>query len=69
MKYATPAPAAEEGLSEETLVVIAAAVASAVTQPHRIVHVRGLTAEDMAWALQGRSQIHASHALKPQDFR
>ncbi|WP_425395647.1 OadG family transporter subunit [Aeoliella sp.] len=66
---APPAPIPEDGLPEEELLVIAAAVAAVYTQPHRIVHVRGLTPEDMAWALQGRSQIHASHALKPQDFR
>ncbi|MCO6043246.1 OadG family transporter subunit [Aeoliella sp. ICT_H6.2] len=64
-----PAPIPDEGLPEETLAVIVAAVAAVVTQPHRIVHIRGLTPEDMAWALQGRSQIHASHALKPQDHR
>lgn len=64
-----PTPIPQDGLDEETVAVIIAAVAAVVTQPHRIVHVRGLTPEDMAWALQGRSQIHASHALKPQDHR
>ncbi|WP_145247592.1 hypothetical protein [Aeoliella mucimassa] len=67
VKPADPVP--EEGVPEETMVLIAAAVAAVISQPARIVHVRGLTPDDMAWALQGRSQIHASHALKPQDSR
>ena len=67
IKPAAPVPV--DGVPEETMVLIAAAVAAVVSQPARIVHVRGLTPDDMAWALQGRSQIHASHALKPQDSR
>ncbi len=66
-KLAAPVP--EEGVSEETLVLIASAVSAVVTQPHRIVHVRALTPDDLAWALQGRSQIHGSHVLNPQARR
>ncbi|MEQ8785947.1 MAG: OadG family protein [Pirellulaceae bacterium] len=49
-------------LSEETVVVIAAAVAAVLDQPHRIVRIRGLTPEDMGWALEGRMRHHTSHA-------
>jgi len=51
----------EEEQSDELVAVIAAAVAEAVAAPHRIVHIRGLTAEDLSWSLEGRLQHHASH--------
>lgn len=56
-------------LSEETLVVIAAAVADAVSQPHRVVHIRGLTAEDLGWSLERRMQHHRSHTIQHRDHR
>ena len=37
----------EDELPEETLVVIAAAVAETIRQPHRIVRIRGLTPADL----------------------
>jgi Na+-transporting methylmalonyl-CoA/oxaloacetate decarboxylase gamma subunit len=48
-------------LSEETVAVIAAAVAEVIGTPHRIVRIRGLTPEDLSWPLEGRMQHHASH--------
>jgi hypothetical protein len=47
--------------SDEVVAVIAAAVAEVIDVPHRIVHVRGLTPEDLGWLLEGRMQHHASH--------
>ncbi|TWU45488.1 oxaloacetate decarboxylase gamma chain [Novipirellula aureliae] len=55
------------GVPEEVAVVIAAAVASIMDRPHRIVRTRQLTASELAWTLQGRIQHHASHKLKPRD--
>ena len=56
-------------LSEETLVVIAAAVAETIRQPHRVVFVRGLTPEDLGWSLEGRIQLHQSHRVQRRDRR
>lgn len=56
--------AIDDELSEETLVVIAAAVAESVPAPHRIVFVRGLTPEDLGWSLEGRMQHHQSHRIQ-----
>lgn len=47
---------------DHTTIVIAAAVASAIDQPHRIVHV-GSVADD-AWALERRFQHHHSHKVR-----
>lgn len=52
---------AEDEVSEETLIVIAAAVAEMIRVPHRIVRIRGLTPEDLGWSLEGRMQHHQSH--------
>ena len=54
-------PAEAEGLSEELLLVISAAVAAFLgKKPHiRQVHLLG----SAAWAQQGRATIQASHAL------
>lgn len=57
------------GLPDELVAVIAAAVAATVREPHRIVHTRELTPEDMSWTLEGRMQHHASHRIRPQDHR
>ena len=62
-------PLGEEEPSEETLVVIAAAVAEAIRQPHRIVRIRGLTSADFDWSLEGRMQHHQSHRIQPKDRR
>jgi len=51
----------EGELTDEMVAVVAAAVAEVVATPHRIVHIRGLTAEDLSWSLEGRLQHHASH--------
>jgi sodium pump decarboxylase gamma subunit len=53
----------EGELSEETLVVIAAAVAETIRQPHRIIQIRGLTPSDLGWSLEGRIQHHQSHRV------
>jgi len=55
---------ANDELSEETVAVIAAAVAAVLDRPHRVVHVRGLTPEDLGWSLKGRLSHHASHSLR-----
>ncbi len=54
----------ETKLSEEIVVVIAAAVAEVMAKPHRIVHIRGLTPEDLGWSFQGRMQHHHSHRIQ-----
>ncbi|MCA9142580.1 MAG: OadG family protein [Planctomycetaceae bacterium] len=54
---------ADQELSEEALVVIAAAVAESISTPHRIVKIRGLTPADLGWSLEGRTQHHQSHRL------
>ncbi len=64
-----PAPQAAEGLSEEIVVVIATAVAMTLRVPHRIVHTRELSAEDLSWTLEGRRQHHISHRIHPRDSR
>ena len=61
-------PAVDE-LSEETLVVIAAAVAETIREPHRIVRIRGLTPENLGWSLEGRMQHHQSHRIQPRERR
>ena len=57
---AAPAPAAE-GLSEETVLVIAAAVAAFLGKKAPIRQIRLLGSA--AWAQQGRVTIQASHSL------
>ncbi|MCB0117354.1 MAG: OadG family protein [Caldilineaceae bacterium] len=66
---AAPAPpvvSATNELPEELVVVITAAVAAALDRPHRIVRIRGLTPTDMAWSMEGRSQHHQSHRIRPR---
>ena len=60
---------AEDELSEEMMVVIAAAVAETIRQPHRIVRIRGLAHENLGWSLEGRMQHHHSHQLPHRDRR
>jgi methylmalonyl-CoA carboxyltransferase large subunit len=62
-----PQPAAAEGLSEELLVVIGAAVAAFLGKkaPIRQIRLLGTT----AWAQQGRVTIQASHALSARHTR
>ena len=59
-KAKKPAKDASE-LPEETVVVIAAAVAAVIGGPHRVVRIRGLTPEDRGWSLEGRMRHHTSH--------
>ena len=61
----SPTPKDDE-ISEETLVVIAAAVAAVIDKPHRIVKIRGTTT-DPGWSLGGRMQHHQSHRIKHRD--
>jgi methylmalonyl-CoA carboxyltransferase large subunit len=60
---ATPGPVgpAAEGLSEETLLVISAAIAAFLGKRAPIRQIRLLRSD--AWAQQGRTTIQASHAL------
>ena len=60
---ASPIPVEGE-LSEEMVVVIAAAVAATLSKPHRIVKIRGLTPAELGWSLEGRAQQHQSHQLR-----
>lgn len=70
VKRATAAPQPDaDAIPEETLVVIAAAVAAVVTSPHRVVRIRGLTPEDLGWSLEGRIQHHTSHKIQHHDRR
>jgi methylmalonyl-CoA carboxyltransferase large subunit len=55
-----PAPAAE-GLSEELVLVIGAAVAAYLGKKAPVRQIRLLRSD--AWAQQGRATIQASHAL------
>jgi methylmalonyl-CoA carboxyltransferase large subunit len=58
----TPAPApAAEGLSEELVLVISAAVAAFLGKKAHVRQIRLLGSA--AWAQQGRATIQASHAL------
>ena len=56
-------------LPEEVVAVIAAAASECLAEPHRIVHIRQLTAQEMGWSLEGRMQHHQSHALGRPDRR
>ena len=62
-----PRDAMEEELSDETLVVISAAVAVAMGRPRRIVRIRGVTSQELGWTLEGRMQHHRSHMIKHRD--
>ncbi len=57
----------DDGLPEEILVVIAAAVAEALDRPHRIVKIRGLGTGEYAWSLEGRMKHHMSHRIQHRD--
>ena len=61
------APKKEHGLAEETIVVIAAAVAEAISEPHHIVHTREVRPDQRGWSLEGRTQHHRSHRLPRRD--
>ena len=56
-KSSTPAHA---GIPEETIIVIAAAVA-AVSQKQRIVSIKP---QNSSWSQAGRQQIHSSHNIR-----
>ena len=59
---AAPAPAvAADGLSEELVLVISAAIAAFLGKRPHIRQIRLLRSD--AWAQQGRATIQASHAL------
>ena len=59
-----PAPMAtvDEAIPEQTLAIIAAAVAVTLQRPHRVVRVQGMTPEDLGWSLEGRMHHHHLHA-------
>ncbi|HEY3452015.1 MAG TPA: hypothetical protein VGK67_36990 [Myxococcales bacterium] len=64
---ASPAagPVAEQAsaAAEVPIAVIAAAVAAAVDQPHRIVSV-SLEPRQLAWSIEGRRQLLTSHQIR-----
>lgn len=64
---AKPVPSDE--LSEELVVVIAAAVASMIDEPHRVVQMRQLTSDGMVRTMEGRMQHHSSHQIRTRDRR
>lgn len=53
---------AGDALSDETIVVIAAAVMEVVEHPHRIVHIDHGVPASGSWGIEGRRQHHASHS-------
>ncbi len=57
---ATPGPAAD-GLTDDEIVVVAAAVAAMFGGRHRVVSVRPVHS---SWGDQGRREIHASHRIR-----
>jgi Na+-transporting methylmalonyl-CoA/oxaloacetate decarboxylase gamma subunit len=58
---------AEDGVPEEMLVIISAAVAEVISEPHRIIHTRDMTAEELGWSLEGRLQHHSSHNIRQRE--
>src|SRR5690242_2571765 len=64
---APPPPPAAEGLSEELVLVISAAVAAFLGKKPHIRQIRLLGAT--GWAQQGRVTIQASHALAARHAR
>ncbi len=59
-----PAPPKEEGLSEELMLIIAAAVAAHLGKKVRVRHARLMQPTGVnPWAQQGRVIVQASHAL------
>lgn len=64
---AAVAAMSEDEVPEEIVVVITAAVAEMMGRPHRVVHIRGLTAEELGWSLEGRMQLHTSHQVHRRD--
>jgi methylmalonyl-CoA carboxyltransferase large subunit len=60
---AAPKPAAVEGISEEIMLVIAAAVAAFVGKSARVRSARYLHEGQSSWAQQGRVFVQASHNL------
>ncbi len=57
-----PSPPAADGLSEEMVLVISAAIAAYLGKKPHIRQIRLLRSD--AWAQQGRTTIQASHALQ-----
>ena len=57
----------DDELSDETVAVIAAAVAAVLDRPHRIVHIRGWGPSEQAWSVGGRLKHHHSHRIQPRD--
>ena len=53
--------AAQDGPSEDDLVVVAAAVATMLGARHRVVAVKPVSS---SWGQQGRRDIHASHRIR-----
>ena len=64
-----PSKSDPDEIPSEIVAVIAAVVADMVKEPHRIVHTRELTSEDLSWTLEGRLQHHTSHTISPRQPR
>lgn len=59
----TPAPPADEPISEEVLAVISAAVAAFLGKRATVKIVRRIHDESSAWRTNGRASLAASHEL------
>jgi Na+-transporting methylmalonyl-CoA/oxaloacetate decarboxylase gamma subunit len=58
---ATPQPAAPVGLSPEIVAVVAAAVATAIGQSHRIISIKPISS---SWERAGRQSVLTSHRIR-----
>lgn len=53
-----------EELPPQLIAVLAAAIAVALDEPHRILHIRPVAPEDNQWSLEGRIRHHVSHQVR-----
>jgi methylmalonyl-CoA carboxyltransferase large subunit len=60
-----PAPAAAEGISDEVVLILSAAVAAFLGERAHIRQIRLISSR--TWAIQGRVSIQASHHLHPRN--
>lgn len=63
-KNKAAAPKTQQSDALELVAVISAAVTEIISEPHRIIQIRGLTAEEMERAMEGRVQHHISHTIQ-----
>jgi hypothetical protein len=61
---AEPVPPPEPALDAGVLAAIAAAVATMVRRPHRIIAVQPESEAQHAWSAEGRREIYHSHRVR-----